>query len=174
MTEIVWYKTYNSKYFINFEGQVRTFDRCDFIPYGNSMRWVERKGKVLKSIRMNNGYYYIDLCDCGKIKRESVHRLMIKTFLNIDLKNKHVHHIDGLKKNNSISNLEVMDSKIHCSEHNLKRTFKNKTGYRGVSEYYPGRYRGSIQRSGEKTMHTKVYNNPKDAYEEIQSIKRLK
>jgi len=166
----VWFKTFNPIYFINHHGQVRTFDRCEYMPYKNEIKKVTRRGKILTSIKMNNGYLYVDFSSYGKVKRISVHRLMAKTFLQENIEDKHVHHIDENRENNELNNLEVVDSKLHCSEHNFKRSFKNKTGYRGVHQVYNGFYRGSIQRSGKKTIYTKTYNNPKSAYEELQHI----
>ena len=30
---MIWNKTYSPKYFINENGEVRTFDRCEYMPY---------------------------------------------------------------------------------------------------------------------------------------------
>ncbi len=40
MSEMNWYKTFNSEYFVNSYGQVRTFDRCEYMPYKNSIRKI--------------------------------------------------------------------------------------------------------------------------------------
>jgi hypothetical protein len=170
MTEMIWFKTYSPEYFINQLGEVRTFDRCEYMPYKNTLRKVHRKGKILKPIKMSNGYFYIDISSRGKMKRVSIHRLMAQTFLSENIDNKHIHHLDGNRENNSLYNLEIVDPKSHCSEHNFERKFKNRTGYRCVHEYYKNRYRGSIQRSGEKTIYTKSYDTPEEAYNEVQSI----
>ena len=172
MNEIIWYSTFSPEYFINLYGDVRTFDRCEYMPYKNSVRKIQRNGRILKSIKMNNGYLYVDLAKSGKVKRMSVHRLMAKTFLSEDIEKKHIHHIDGNKKNNSISNLKIVDGALHCRQHNFERIFENKTGYRCVYEYN-NKYRGSIQRSGKKTIYTKVYDTPERAYDEVQSILSL-
>jgi hypothetical protein len=142
------------------------------MPYKNGIRKVSRKGRVLKQIKMNNGYLYVDFSNYGKIKRYSIHRLMSQTFLDENIDFKHIHHIDGNKENNKLNNLEIIDSRSHCSEHNFKRQFNNKTGYRGVHKLSKSTYRGSIQRSGKKTIYTKTYTNPKDAYDELQNILR--
>ena len=170
MTEMIWFKTYSPEYFVNKFGKVRTFDRCEYMPYKNSLRKVHRKGKILNPIKMNNGYFYVDISCKGKIKRVSVHRLMVQTFLNENIDNKHIHHLDENRQNNSLYNLKIVDPKLHCSEHNFKRIFKNRTGYRCVHEYYNNQYRGSIQRSGKKTLYTKPYDTPEEAYNEVQSI----
>jgi len=173
MNEIIWHKTPFPEYFISQTGEVRTFDRCEYMPYKSSFRKIHRKGKTLNPMKMNNGYLYIDIANYGKIKRISVHRLMALTFLNENIDDKHIHHIDTDRQNNIISNLKVINPKTHCSDHNFERTFKNKTGYRGVSEYYKNRYRGSIQRSKKKTIYTKIYNNPEEAYQELQNLLKL-
>ena len=170
MSKMIWYQSIFPGYFMNQMGDVRTFDKCEYMPYKNSVRKIHRKGKILNPIQMNNGYLYVDIANYGKIKRIGVHRLMVLTFLGENIDNKHIHHIDGNIQNNLISNLEILDPKIHCSNHSLERVFENRTGYRGVSEYYKNRYKGSIQRSGKKTVYTKIYDNPEEAYCELQHL----
>ena len=170
MSKMIWFKTYSPEYFINELGEVRTFDRCEYMPYKNSVRKVHRRGKILKSIKMSNGYYVIDIANKGRVKRIAIHRLMAQVFLKEKIEGKHIHHIDGNKKNNLISNLEIVDPKLHCREHCFERKFKNKTGYRGVHQCDKNRYRGSIQRSGKKTIYTKIYGTPEEAYNELQLI----
>jgi hypothetical protein len=169
MSEIMWYKTYSPEYFATEDGTIRTFDRCEYMPYKNSVRKIHRKGKILKPIKMENGYLYIDISCKGKVKRTAVHRIVSETFLSKNINKKHIHHIDGNKENNAVSNLEIIDPIIHCREHSFERVYSNKTGYRCVHNHY-GRYRGSIQRSGKKTIYTKIYDTPNEAYEEVQFI----
>ena len=166
----IWYKTFDPIYFINKDGQVRTFDRCEYMPCKNGIKKITRAGKILTPVKMNNGYFYVDFANYGKPKRISVHRLMARTFLKEDIEGMHVHHIDENRKNNKLNNLEVIDAKMHTTQHMFKRQYDNKTGYRGVHELYKGVYRGSIQRSGKKTIYTKNYNDPKGAYDELQFI----
>jgi hypothetical protein len=170
MSECIWHPTIYPGYFVNKLGDVVTFDRCEYMPYKNSIRKIHRKGKELNPVEMNNGYVYVDIANYGKPKRISVHRLMALTFLSEDINHKHIHHIDGNKKNNIISNLEEIDPKTHCRDHNFERNYENKTGYRGVSECWKNRYRGSVQRSGKKIVYTKIYNNPEEAYYELQRL----
>jgi len=55
-----------------------------------------------------------------KHDKVSVHRLLGEYMVNMKLdKNIHVHHIDGNKMNNTISNLQVIRSNLHTKEHNL-------------------------------------------------------
>ena len=171
--EMIWHKTHISEYFINENGEIRTFDRCEYMPYKNSVRKVKRNGKILNPIELNNGYLCIDLSSKGKIERMSVHRLMAQTFFCESIDGKHIHHIDGNKKNNKISNLKIIDSNSHFRNHNFERKYQNKTGYRYVHKYYKNTYRGSIQRSGKKTLYTKIYDTAEEAYKEVKDILRV-
>jgi hypothetical protein len=169
MSENYWYKTDFPEYFISLYGEIRTFDRCEYMPYKNTTRKIHRKGKVLKPVKMR-GYSYVDIANYGKIKRMGVHRIMAQTFLSNKIDDKHIHHIDGSKENNLLNNLEIINPELHCSNHNLERVFPNKTGYRWVHEYYNNRYRASIQRSGKTTIYTNAYNTPEEAHKEVQHI----
>ncbi len=54
----------------------------------------------------NMGYLFVDLYNCGKHKREYIHRLVAKAFIpNIENK-PYINHIDGNPHNNSVENLE--------------------------------------------------------------------
>lgn len=71
---------------------------------GNVMR--VKSGRVLKPLVDKGGYHRVVLSKEGAVKNYSVHRLVALTFLeNPDLKEQ-VNHIDGVKSNNSLSNLE--------------------------------------------------------------------
>jgi len=69
--------------------------------------------------------YKIYLCgDYARISlkhdKVSVHRLIGKYMVGCDLnENVSVHHIDGNKLNNNISNLQVLRKELHTKEHNI-------------------------------------------------------
>lgn len=103
---------------------------CDI--YGNIYN-TRRKGngyiktvfKKLEPIKLPNGYYAITLSINGVTKREYIHRIVAKTFIDIPEKYKNdgytmntleVNHKDGDKSNNIVDNLEWAtdsDNKIH-------------------------------------------------------------
>lgn len=57
------------------------------------------------------------------------------------------------------------------SENMLNRNgFKNSTGYPGIRKQN-NRYFGRLQKN-KKSYHTKTFDNPKDAYEELQKLKQ--
>lgn len=67
-------------------------------------------------IYMHRGYAGISI----KHNKVSVHRILGKYMVGYDLPpNIVVHHIDGNKLNNEISNLQVMKSELHTKEHNI-------------------------------------------------------
>lgn len=76
------------------------------------------KTKILKTFLNNQGYPRINLMRYGKLKQVFVHRLVVQSFIGNIRKGKHVNHIDGVKCNNNVDNLEIVTAKenaIHAS-----------------------------------------------------------
>ena len=67
-------------------------------------------------IYMYRGYAGISI----KHEKVSVHRIIGKYMVGFDFGTEiHVHHIDGNKLNNDISNLQILRNELHTKEHNL-------------------------------------------------------
>lgn len=68
----------------------------------------------------------------GENKGRSLHRVIMEKHIGRKLgRNEHVHHIDGNKRNNDISNLELMSASNHAAHHakeNHKLRRRNKNG----------------------------------------------
>ena len=63
--------------------------------------------KILSASRKPSGYMQINLCtNDGRRKKEYVHRLVALTFLPNDDHLPEVNHIDGVRDNNALVNLE--------------------------------------------------------------------
>jgi hypothetical protein len=88
-------KNFENRYLVNENGQIFSI----------------LKGKILKPMSHKLGYLYYDLRKDKKRKLYYVHRLVSEHFIDNPLSKKYVNHIDGNKKNNSISNLEWVTSK---------------------------------------------------------------
>lgn len=84
-------------------GRIRSLDR---IVNGNpSQLCGERmRGRILKPAVNNCGYYRV----CINRKMKSVHRLVASSFLGAIPPGMHINHMDGVKLNNRIDNLEIV------------------------------------------------------------------
>lgn len=79
-----------------------------------------------KGGRSNNGSGYMWL-SIGNGKQVLEHRYLMEKFVGRKLnKDEFVHHKDGNKKNNNISNLQLMTPAEHTSHHHLGKTNLNK------------------------------------------------
>ena len=88
-------KGYEGLYFVNDSGEIFSYPK------------KTRKGirKLLVNIH-KQGYSLIDLCKNGKIKKHLVHRLVAETFLDNFENKEQVNHINGIKNDNRVENLE--------------------------------------------------------------------
>ena len=100
---------YNGDYKISNLGRVKSF---------------KRNTRILSTPINSNGYKCVTLHD-GKNKTHLVHRLVACAFLEESFKHLLVNHKDGIKTNNSVSNLEwitAWGNATHAMKHNLRRT----------------------------------------------------
>ena len=63
-----------------------------------------KTGRILKPSINTGGYYYVNLCNGGKVKHK-IHRLVAEAFITNFEDKPVVDHHDGNKTNNHISNL---------------------------------------------------------------------
>jgi len=108
-------------YEVSNTGNVRSVDRqvSTNIKF-NTSRII--KGKTLNMNLKHTGYYSVDLCKNGKVKTESVHRLVAIAFIPNPNSSKVVNHINGIKTDNRVENLEWVsykDNHWHARENNL-------------------------------------------------------
>lgn len=86
---------YNGKYQVSCNGNVRSFTK-----------W--KNGNNLKKHVDGHGYYIVMLVGSGRndVRRRFVHRLVAEAFIDNPNNLAEVNHIDGVKTNNVVSNLE--------------------------------------------------------------------
>lgn len=85
---------YDGKYLVSSDGRVMTQKRQG------------TKGGLLKQHLDKTGYLYVSLCSKGKYRREAVHRLVAKAFIDNPSNFPCVNHKDEIKQNNFAENLE--------------------------------------------------------------------
>ena len=120
-------KNYEGLYQISNLGNVRSLDRyvrSGIMNNQNNNSKVLKKGKILKPRVNYKGYCLISLSKDNKQKNKSIHRLVAETFiLNPDNKPQ-VNHINGIKTDNKVENLEWCnnsENQIHANRTGLQK-----------------------------------------------------
>lgn len=95
--------------------------------YGN-VRSLNYRGthrvKNLQPVLGGRGYLMVGLCNDGKMRWEKIHRLVERLFIPNPDNKPQVNHIDGVKTNNVVSNLEWAtngENQAHAYRHGLKK-----------------------------------------------------
>ena len=121
-------KNYEELYQVSNYGRIRSLNHM--VKTGikhNESRLA--KGKILKLNLKRNGYLSVDLCKDGKTKTIQVHRLVAQTFILNQENKTQVNHMNTIKTDNRVSNLEWVTPKEnmeHASKNNLLYNPKRK------------------------------------------------
>jgi hypothetical protein len=137
---------YEGLYQVSNLGRVKSMDRI--IERKNNTD-QKRKGKMLesnKTQKQKDGLDYpsVGLCKFAKVKLIRVHRLVAETFIKNNDNNLIVNHINGIKTDNVVSNLEWVtqsDNLYHAYKMGLKDKYFNKNTKRNIKT---GRYEKNI------------------------------
>lgn len=90
--------------------QISNFGRVKSLNYNHT-----KQERILKPSTNQYGYQQVHLCKDGKQKMLSVHRLVANAFIPNFNNLPQVNHIDEVKTNNHVSNLEWCDCKYNCN-----------------------------------------------------------
>lgn len=143
---------YEQYYQISNLGKVKSKERF-FLRNGNKVCLPE---KILATYISHAGYLCIKLCKDAKTKHFSIHRLIAIHFIPFVVSKNHVNHINGIKTDNSIGNLEW------CN-HAENMLHANKTGLivRNAKQYE------AALKNVIDTSTGKVYRTAKEASNDI-------
>jgi len=159
MTKEIWKEVPNyENYMVSSRGNVKSMS------YNGAGR-----ERVMKQSLMKNGYLFLNLCKESKVKMFYTHQLVAMAFLG-HVRCGHrleVNHIDENKRNNNLSNLELLTQEQH------KAKSVNKTSsYLGVSWNKPAKRWISQIRINGKVTYIGCFTNELEAHEAYQ--KKLK
>jgi hypothetical protein len=135
-------------------------DYPNYVIYENGTIYSKKRKKFLKQQLNHKGYPVLKLCNNGISKEFFVHRLIAQHYLPNPNNKPQVNHIDGIKTNNTISNLEWVTSK-----ENINHSWVN-----GIRKSYPDVSRQNGLKSAKKLIDIKtkkVYNSIKEAAKDL-------
>lgn len=104
-------KGYEGLYQISNLGRIKGVDHWR----KNGTNGYIHKGKVMSLDYNKKGYFYVNLCKDGKHKLYRVHRLVYETFVGPIPENMQVNHINEVKTDNRLENLNLMTSKENAN-----------------------------------------------------------
>jgi hypothetical protein len=131
--EEVWQdiKGYEGSYQVSNTGMVKSLSRMV-----RSGKWGNRIVPEQKiSLHANpSGYLKCTLCKHGKMKSYYVHHLVWVAFGNVKPTDRftHIDHIDNVKTNNALSNLQLLSTRANVSKCQLQ--YPKTSRYTGVSQ----------------------------------------
>lgn len=138
---------YENHYMVSDLGRVKSLKR--------------NKELIMKLSPNKDGYLYVHLSLNNVIKIHYVHQLVLMSFTNYrrGIKNVVVDHINNIKNDNRLVNLQTLSVRENSGKTNIKYTSQ----YRGVSLYKDKiRWQASIYISG-KTKSLGIYEKELDA-----------
>jgi hypothetical protein len=122
-----------------------------------------KRNKEMKQRTNHKGYKDIELCKNGKQKKFMVHRLVALTFLEDDITNKQIDHIDGDKNNNFFKNLRICSNQQNIFNTGIRKD--NSSGYKGVYwDKESKKWRVQLRINGKNYLNSR-YKDKEKAYE---------
>ena len=110
-------KGYEDFYEVSDEGLVKSLSRTEVTKNRYGLFQRKRAEKILRFNTRPNGYRSVELYKNGFASRVSVHILVYESFIGERKPKACIHHIDGDKSNNRVSNLTELSYKDHNMNH---------------------------------------------------------
>ena len=112
-------------------GNIRSIDRVIVDVYGKPFH---KKGRILKSRELNQGYLTVGLSKNNYVKNYLIHRLIAQTFLPNPQNYTEVNHKDENTSNNRVDNLEWCSPKYNANYGTRNKRVAEKQ-YKSVNQY---------------------------------------
>jgi hypothetical protein len=131
-------------------------------------RFIERKDKTFfmlhERIRKlvlhkKTGYLQVSICVENKVKMCSAHRMVASTFIDNPLNKPQVNHINGIKTDNRVENLEWCTNRENTI-HRIDKT-KTKHKYTGI-KFHNNRWIAEYKHKGQ-SLYLGCFKNEIDA-----------
>jgi hypothetical protein len=132
MEKEIWkdIKGYEGLYQVSSLGRVKSLDK--FVK--NNLGKYFKKGRILRRNMTLKGYYFVTLSKSDKGKKKRVHRLVAETFIPNPNNLPQINHINGIKIDNRVENLEWVSPKEN-TQHAWKIGLIKKEMYKGKKGY---------------------------------------
>lgn len=127
-------ENYETLYQVSNFGNIKSKQKITNGKYGFHIQ----REKIIKTHIHKSGYVIVLLCKKGKQKSYRVHRLVANAFLEKNKDKQYVNHINGIKNDNRVENLEWCSQKenirkaieqgLMTNKHRCKKIIKKKNG----------------------------------------------
>lgn len=131
MGDEIWtpVKDYETLYEISNKGKIRSLDKSWLNDRGGLCK---KPGKIL-SPELCHGYYHIKLWKDGRFKWQQMHQLVAIAFIPNPENKPHVNHINSVRSDNRIENLEWCTPKENLVHASLAGRLKHINGKRVIN-----------------------------------------
>jgi hypothetical protein len=109
------------RYYVSSFGRAKVIKPSGELHLVLQLRYKRKKDRVIK--RPNTAYYHVNVCKNGKRRKLALHILVAKAFIPNPENKAQVNHIDGIKLNSHVSNLEWathLENQHHATANGLR------------------------------------------------------
>jgi hypothetical protein len=153
---------YEGMYQVSNRGRVKSLGQTsEYVTRWGTIAYRNYPPKIMRATDNGHGYLFVQLRKDGHRKNHYVHRLVADAFIG-DIGDLEINHKDYDKRNNNVTNLEIIDRKgnVNYSLQHMKKPHKQHTITNTGEKYITktkdrGMFRVNIKQFGiDKRYHT--------------------